>query len=139
MILTELAPLTPERASSTLSRMYCEKLKLIPGNFLNFSISSFSMSSRLIVWSQSLWPKSMNGLFRHSSIGFKGAPISRLKKPVTSVPSSGRPSCEITRLDLGNRGDHARASGAPSWPRSRARPSAAASPGSRDTLPRAAA
>ncbi len=54
MILTELAPLTPERASSTLSRMYCEKLKLIPGNFLNFSISSFSMSSRLIVWSQSL-------------------------------------------------------------------------------------
>ena len=54
MILTELAPLTPESASSTLSRMYCEKLKLIPGNFLNFSISSFSMSSRLIVWSQSL-------------------------------------------------------------------------------------
>ena len=34
--LTELAPLTPERASSTLSRMSCEKLKLMPGNSLNF-------------------------------------------------------------------------------------------------------
>jgi hypothetical protein len=30
--------LTPERASSTLSRMYCEKLKLMPGNSLNFGL-----------------------------------------------------------------------------------------------------
>ena len=32
--LIELAPLTPERASSTLSRMYCEKLKLIARELL---------------------------------------------------------------------------------------------------------
>ena len=34
--LTEFAPLTPESASSTLSRMSCEKLKVTPGNSLNF-------------------------------------------------------------------------------------------------------
>ena len=33
MILTELAPLTPEIASSTLSWMYCEKLNPTPGQF----------------------------------------------------------------------------------------------------------
>src|SRR5256885_7784920 len=31
-ILTELAPFTPDRPSWTLSWMYCEKLKLTPGN-----------------------------------------------------------------------------------------------------------
>ena len=54
----------------------------------------------------------MNGFFRHSSIGFKGAPISRLKKPVTSVPSSGRPSCEITRLTSGTEATSSRIWGA---------------------------
>ena len=54
----------------------------------------------------------MNGFFRHSSIGFKGAPISRLKKPVTSVPSSGRPSCEITRLTSGTEATSSRSWGA---------------------------
>ena len=32
--LTELAPLTPESASSTLSRINCEKLKLSAGELL---------------------------------------------------------------------------------------------------------
>ena len=31
-ILTELTPLTPEIPSSMLSSMYCEKLKMTPGN-----------------------------------------------------------------------------------------------------------
>jgi len=30
--LTEFSPLKPLRASSTLSLMYCEKLKMTPGN-----------------------------------------------------------------------------------------------------------
>ena len=33
---------------------------------------------------------------RHSSIGLSGTLNSRLKKLVTSVPSSGRPTCDIT-------------------------------------------
>ena len=37
MILTELAPLTPDRPSSMLSWMYCEKLKPIPANSLENS------------------------------------------------------------------------------------------------------
>ena len=31
MILTELSPLMPERASITLSRMFCEKFQVMPG------------------------------------------------------------------------------------------------------------
>ena len=46
MILTELAPLTPERASSTLSRMYCEKLKLIAGELPGISPSAPSRCPR---------------------------------------------------------------------------------------------
>ena len=41
-------------------------------------------------------PKIVLVRFRHSSIGFKGTLNSRLKKLVTSVPSSGRPTCDIT-------------------------------------------
>ena len=105
--LTELAPLTPERASSTLSRMNCEKLKLIPGNSSNFSISSFWISSRVIVRVPELVAEEIRPVsFRHCSIGFSGALNSRLKKLVTSVPSSGRPTCDIDPADLGNRGDH---------------------------------
>ena len=104
--LIELAPLTPESASSTLSRINCEKLKLIRGKSLNFSISSSWISSRVIVRVQTLWPKSLTGLFRHCSIGFKGALNSRLKKLVTSVPSSGRPTCDITPLTSGIERDH---------------------------------
>ena len=31
-ILTELSPLTPESASMTLSRMFCEKFQTMPGS-----------------------------------------------------------------------------------------------------------
>ena len=47
--LIELAPLTPESASSTLSRINCEKLMLTDGNSSNFSISSSWISSRVIL------------------------------------------------------------------------------------------
>ena len=33
MIFSELSPLTPERASMTLSRMFCEKFQIMPGSF----------------------------------------------------------------------------------------------------------
>ncbi len=77
--LIELAPFTPESASSTLSRMSCEKLKLIPGNSSNFSDNSFWISSRVIFRSQSLWPMMVNGTVRHRSIGNRGALNSTLK------------------------------------------------------------
>ena len=43
----------------------------------------------------------MTGLVRHCSIGISGTLNSRLKKLVTSVPSSGRPTCDITPLTSG--------------------------------------
>ena len=43
---------------------------------------------------------------RHCSIGFEGALNSRLKKLVTSVPSSGRPTCDMTPLISGIDRDH---------------------------------
>ena len=64
---------------------------------MNFFISSSWISSRVIA-SQSL---SELTLVRHSSIGLSGALNSRLKKLVTSVPSSGRPTCDITPLISG--------------------------------------
>ena len=54
------------------------------------------LSSRVIVRRQTSLPKSMTGLVRHCSMGFSGALNSRLKKLVTSVPSSGRPTWDIT-------------------------------------------
>ena len=41
MILTELAPLTPDRPSSTLSWMYCEKLKPMPDEFVGELLLQF--------------------------------------------------------------------------------------------------
>ena len=106
MIFTELAPLTPERASSTLSRMYCEKLKLIPGNSLNFSISSLSMSSRLMVWSQSLWPNRVNGFFRHCSIGFERGSELQVEEAGRVGSVVGTAELGDDPVDLGNRADH---------------------------------
>ena len=77
--LIELAPLTPESASSTLSRINCEKLMLTDGKSLNFSISSSWISSRVILRVQTSWPRIMTGFSRHCSIGVKGALNSRLK------------------------------------------------------------
>ena len=82
--LTEFSPFTPEAASSTLSWMYCEKLNSTPGK-------AFSRASFISVVSFSL--STPGG---HLSNGFSGTKNSALKKPVASVPSSGRPCCEIT-------------------------------------------
>ena len=52
MILTELAPFTPEMASSMLSWIYCEKLKLTPGSaFLEFRLKLL----RQFLLGQVLW------------------------------------------------------------------------------------
>ena len=84
MILIELAPLTPESPSSTLSWMYCEKLKSMPTNSLANSSCSWSISFSLV---------SPAG---HSSNGFNGTKNSALKKPAASLPLSGRPCWETT-------------------------------------------
>src|SRR5262245_35251781 len=47
--LTEFSPLTPDTASSTLSWMYCEKLKLTPGNFASRASLTSSMSLSLVI------------------------------------------------------------------------------------------
>ena len=79
---------------------------------MNFSVSSSWISSRVIVRRQSSWPKSMTGLVRHCSIGISGALNSRLKKLVTSVPSSGRPTCDITPRISGTEAITSRSRGA---------------------------
>ena len=82
--LTEFSPFTPDAASSTLSSMYCEKLNSTPGNWaLSAALTccvSFSLST----------PRGQ------VSKGLRGTKNSALKKPVASVPSSGRPFCEMT-------------------------------------------
>ena len=49
MILTELAPLTPESASSTLSWMYWEKLNTTPGSAASNSCCSCAVSLSLVI------------------------------------------------------------------------------------------
>ena len=82
--LTEFSPFTPDAASSTLSSMYCEKLKSTPGNS---SLSCFVICSV---------SRSLSTPAGQVSNGFSGTKNSALKKPVASVPSSGRPCCETT-------------------------------------------
>ena len=47
-ILIELSPLTPDIASSTLSRMFCEKFHVTPGMSRSRSALIASTSSRLV-------------------------------------------------------------------------------------------
>ena len=80
MTFTLFSPLMPDIASSTLSEIIWEKLKLTPGNDSVSSLESSSVSFSLVT------PRG------HSSYGLSGAKSSMLKKPETSVPSSGRPT-----------------------------------------------
>ena len=91
--LIELAPLTPERASSTLSRMSCEKLKLIPGNSLNFAASSSWIFSRV-----------MPG--RHSSMGRKRHVELDVEEAGHVGAVVGPADVRHHPLDLRHRGDH---------------------------------
>ena len=82
--LTEFSPFTPEAASSTLSSMFWEKLKSIPGNLAVSSSDSRRVSLALSMPDGQV------------SKGFRGTKNSALKKPEASVPSSGRPCWEMT-------------------------------------------
>jgi hypothetical protein len=84
MILTELAPFTPDNASSTLSWIYCEKLKPIPGNSSANSFCNSSVSFSLVKFGG------------HSSKGFSGANNSTLENGEASLPLSGRPCWDTT-------------------------------------------
>src|SRR5499433_2802834 len=70
--------------------MYCEKLKLTPGNWASSVSLTSSMSFSLLT------------PLRHSFAGLSGAKNSALKKPVASVPSSGRPFCDTTVTTSGS-------------------------------------
>ena len=48
MILTELSPLIPERASITLSRIFCEKFQEIPGSRESSSVFMAATSSSFV-------------------------------------------------------------------------------------------
>ena len=91
MILTELAPFTPDSASSTLSWIYCEKLKPMPGSSSLNSFCSSSVSFSLVR------PAG------HSSNGFNGANSSTLENGEASLPLSGRPCCDTTVMTSGCR------------------------------------
>ena len=89
MILTELAPLTPEMASSMLSWMYWEKLKMTPGNSLWNSAWICSVSFSLVK------------PFGHWSYGLSGTNSSTFEKGEASLPLSGRPCWETTVMTSG--------------------------------------
>ena len=88
-ILTAMLPFTPETASATLSEIGCEKPKSTPLKSTNLACISDTSSSLLMERF-------------HSSLGYKSTKNSWLKKPVGSVPSLGRPVCEITPRTSGN-------------------------------------
>ena len=88
--LTEFDPFTPEAASSTLSWMYCEKLNSTPGKRASSALLICSVSFSLVT-PAGHWPE-----------GLRGTKNSALKKPVASVPSSGRPCWETTVWASGN-------------------------------------
>src|SRR6266699_1446842 len=92
--LTEFSPLTPDTASSTLSWMYCVKLKLTPGNFASRASLISSMSLSLLM------------PLRHSLTGLRGAKNSALKKPVASGAIIGPSLLGYDRLDFGKTLDH---------------------------------
>ena len=89
MIFTELAPLTPEIASSMLSWMYCEKLNVTPGSAVCISRSSCAVSFAFVR------PRGQ------SSKGFSGTNSSTFEKGDGSLPLSGRPCCEMTVTTCG--------------------------------------
>src|SRR6516165_10515049 len=91
---TEFSPLTPDTASSTLSWMYCEKLKLTPGNFASRASLTSSMSLSLVI------------PLRHSFAGLSGAKNSALKKPVGIGAVIGPSLLGHDRLDFGKISDH---------------------------------
>ena len=66
MILTVFSPLTPDIASSTLSLIACEKLKMTPGNAAASCLDSSAVMLSLVTpW-------------RHSLLGLSGANSSML-------------------------------------------------------------
>ena len=68
--LTEFSPLTPEAASSTLSSMYCEKLKSTPGNWSARSLGQL----RRVSFSLSMPAgQSSKGFERHEELGVEKA------------------------------------------------------------------
>jgi hypothetical protein len=86
-ILTAFSPLTPDRASITLSRMFWEKSQSTPGNSRFRSAFMSTTSSALVRGRPYL------AITGHCSAGLSGTNVSMFEYVVESVPSSGRPSC----------------------------------------------
>ena len=90
--------MTPLTASSMLSAIGCEKFQSTPGIF------SSSWSIAAISCSLSSWKTG-----RHASFGLRSTKYSVLKKPVVSVPSSGRPTWLTDTVTSGNEASTSRA------------------------------
>ena len=84
---TAISPLAPERDSSTLSWITCEKLVGRPGMAASLPDMLSTRASLLAK--------------RHSSWGLRSTRISMLLGPFGSVPSSGRPTWVITAFTSG--------------------------------------
>ena len=89
-----------------LSAMGWEKFQMAPGIF-SISRSMAAMSSSLFSWKTG----------RHCSLGFRSTQYSVLKKPVVSVPSSGRPTWLVTVVTSGKEARMMRARFATEYPR----------------------
>ena len=101
-----------------LSAMGCEKFQITPGIFSS-SRSIAAISASLSWWNAG----------RHCSFGFRSTKYSVLKKPVVSVPSSGRPTWLVVVVTSGNEPqDHAPDSPRDALGRPRARRQRAAHP-----------
>ena len=84
VILMAFSASMPDAASCTLSWMYCEKPKVVPGKPLRSASPISAISCSLV------------RPLRHLSAGFSGTKNSTLEKPSGSVPSSGLPCWVMT-------------------------------------------
>ena len=85
----------PDTASLTLSSITWLKRKPTPGSWLIVRCMASTRPTR-------------SGAVVHSSRGARLTRTSAWSKPLTSVPSSGRPSCETTFRTSGNDAKRAR-------------------------------
>ncbi len=110
--LTELAPLTPESASSTLSRINCEKLMFTDGNASNFFISSSWISSRVILRVQTSPAHDRDRLFTPLLHRDQGGVELEIEVAGDVGAVVGAADVRHDRLDLGDRADDLAKSGA---------------------------
>ena len=90
-ILTELSPLIPERASMTLSRMFCEKFQKMPGSLRSSSASMSRTISSLVRAHRAKQPLSPTG----RGDGFRPVLFRTERDEVFTILVSRRVGCVV--------------------------------------------